>query len=340
MAAGGSGHMTSVRVVGADLDIAVLVGVPDVMGVLPRVGELALAAQAPVTARLPWLAECLVEGVWALTVTRGSELVAAAVLNDDLVNGTVVTTLAGTAEGHRGALLHTDVASGRALGSAVAHALLAERRRFVLGPLGPSDALGSLLQYLRAEVTLQPVQIPLLRPVGEPESELSPTMRRNLRKARNRIATDGVDLRFEVVEDGRSIARMLPLILTIARDRDRACQRISPLDSGKARRRWRARLLGLAEAGVLRLGTLLLDDEVAAYVLVVVDADVVRVLDGRYVDRFARYAPGRLLEAALLEHVRETESLAVVDWMTTIGPESLLGTNEHEELTVVRGRSS
>jgi hypothetical protein len=60
------------------------------------------------------------------------------------------------------------------------------------------------------------------------------------------------------------------------------------------------------------------------------------VLDGRYVERFSRYAPGRLLEAAVLEHVRGSHRLDLVDWMTTVGPESLLAANGSDPLVLLR----
>ena len=323
------------RVAGG-LEAVVHVGLPEVTAVAPSVAALAGATGAPVTARWPWVADSLAPGAWAVTVNTGGEVVAAAVLTD--ADG--VTTLAGTSDGHRGALLARDAESGRTLGEALAHALQAGPRVFALGPVPATEALGALLQHLRAEVTIEPVVIPCLVPTGDAESELDKAVRRTLRKARNRLATDGVEARVEVVTDGAAIGALLPLVLTIARDRDRSGGRVSPLDDPTARRRWRSRLLGLADAGLLQLVTMLLDDELAAYAITVLDGDVVRVLDGRYVDRFARYAPGRLLEADLLEQVRRSPQLRCLDWMTTVAPESLLGRNAAEPLVLVRGRTS
>ena len=320
-----------------ELTVSVHRGPRAVARVAPAIASLARSVGSPITSTWPWVSECVVEGVWALVVAAGDTVAAAAVLNDTVTEAGVVTTLSGTAGGHRGALHAGDPAAAEVLGAALAAALVDAPRSLSLGPLAASDALASLLRHLPAAVTVEPVEIPLLRPQGEPEAELTPSMRRNLRKARNRLATDGVTARVETTDDGAHIASLLPLVLTVARDRDRACGRVSPLDDLAARRQWRSRLLGLAETGRLHLATLLLDDEVAAYAIAVTEGSCVRVLDGRYVDRFARYAPGRLLEADLLERVRRSEVYDVLDWMTTVGPDSLLASNDADALVVVTG---
>lgn len=329
--------MTAVDDVRPDLTVSLHRGPRAVARVAGPVAALAEAVGSPITASWPWVTDCLVDGVWALVVGAGDTVVAAALLNDVATEQGVLTTLSGTAGGHRGALHARDPLSAEVLGAALAEALAADPRQLALGPLAPSAALAALLRHLPSDVAVHPVEIPLLRPTGEPESELTPSMQRNLRKARNRLASDGVEVRVDIADDGAHIARLLPLVLTIARDRDHACRRESPLDDVVARRQWRTRLLGLAEQGKLRLATLLLDDEVAAYAIAVLDGTSLRVLDGRYVDRFARYAPGRLLEADLLERVRRSSRFDVIDWMTTVAPESLLGSNDADALVVLTG---
>lgn len=301
----------------------------------------ALAAPSTVaTCRWPWVSASLARGPaahpWAVTVMDGTSLVAAAVLLDVDEVGQRITTLAGTAEGHRGALLAHDPEAARALGVGLAAALQAESRAFVLGPVAQGEALSTLLRCLPEDVAVEPVAIPLLRPRQDVEGELSKAMRRTLRKARNRLATDSVLVDMDVLDDGQSVAAALPLILTIARHRDRTCGRKSPLDDPWLRRLWQNRLLALNSEGTLRLLTLRLDDEVAAYALCILDGRTLRVLDGRYVERFNRYAPGRLLEAAVLERVRGSARLDQVDWMTTVGPESLLAANGSDPYVLLR----
>jgi CelD/BcsL family acetyltransferase involved in cellulose biosynthesis len=77
------------------------------------------------------------------------------------------------------------------------------------------------------------------------------------------------------------------------------------------------------EQRLLELTTLTLDGDLAAYVLGIDDGPWYRVLDGRFDADYARYAPGRLLEAAVLQRVLAA-GVSGVDWMTGVAPESLI----------------
>lgn len=324
------------------LEVSVLEGLSAVTAKSALLGNLSASCGVPATCRWPWQSASVPPGghplVWAVTVEDGAGLAAAAVLLDEVEDGVLTSTLLGTADGHRGALLSTTPATAQALGRGLATRLLSHSPGFRLGPLAADEALSSLLRHLPTDVDIEPVAVPSLVPGEDPEGELGKAMRRNLRKARNRLAADGVRCDLDVLDDGGAIAAVLPLILTIARDRDLACNRTSPHDDPARRGLWQSRLLALAAEGSLRLATLRLDGEVAAYVLAIVDGGHLRVLDGRYVDRFSRYAPGRLLEAELVERVRASPAIYVVDWMTTIGPESLLAANHSDELVTISGR--
>lgn len=95
---------------------------------------------------------------------------------------------------------------------------------------------------------------------------------------------------------------------------------------------WRWRLAELANLGSLELSTLHLDGEFAAYALGVLDGDAYRVLEGRFVTAWARYAPGRLIEAAMLERVLESPSLRRTDWMSSVAPETLIAANDADPM--------
>jgi hypothetical protein len=142
-----------------------------------------------------------------------------------------------------------------------------------------------------------------------------------------------------VTSDGSQIRSMMPLLESISRDRDHAGGRPSPLDDPARRRLWHRRILALAAEEQLRLSTLNLDGELAAYVLGIADGGAYRVLEGRYVARWARYAPGRVLEAAVLHHVITDERYSLFDWMTDVAPETLLAANDVDRLVVIRGRT-
>jgi hypothetical protein len=164
-------------------------------------------------------------------------------------------------------------------------------------------------------------------------------MARTLRKAANRMAADCVQAEIAVTADRSEITSMLPLLENISRDRDHAGGRPSPLDDPIRRQLWQRRVLALAGAGVLQMATLQLDGDLAAYVLGIEDGDAYRILEGRYVGRWARYAPGRVLEAAVLDTVAESPTFQVLDWMTAVAPETLLAANAVDPLVVVQGRT-
>jgi hypothetical protein len=87
---------------------------------------------------------------------------------------------------------------------------------------------------------------------------------------------------------------------------------------------------------VLELATIEIDGELAAYVLGVVDHGAYRVLEGNLVTRWTRYAPGRLLEAAVVDRALKDPALGSVDWMTSRAPDRLLGSNGVEPVVMLR----
>jgi hypothetical protein len=159
------------------------------------------------------------------------------------------------------------------------------------------------------------------------DAHLSHGMRRTLRKSHNRMATDGVVSEITTTRDEDDIIARLPEIAAVSRDRDHAGGRTSLLDEEAGLRRWIARLTGLARLCHLELSTLTLNGEPAAYVLGVEDGDAYRLLEGRFVMAWKRYAPGRLLEAHVLQRVLSRPDLHELDWMTSAAPDTLLAAN-------------
>jgi hypothetical protein len=327
------------------LAVNVCIGTAAVMAESSRLAELAAAIPGtPVTARWPWLAASVAkpaatEQPWVIAVTAHEELVAAAVLLDDASGSVLRTNLAGTAEEHRGALLAVDDRSARRLGVALADALMGTMREFTIGPVHQGPAVAALLERLSVGVIVDEVAVPVVHadpgvPIG-----MSHGVARTLRKAANRMAADRVHSEVTVTGQGREITAMLPMLESISRDRDIAGGRPSPLDDPDRRRLWQRRVLSLAAADVLHLAMLRLNGQLAAYVLGIEDGVSYRVLEGRYVARWARYAPGRVLEAAVLDAAVGSETLTMLDWMTGIAPETLLAANGTDALVVIRGRS-
>lgn len=92
---------------------------------------------------------------------------------------------------------------------------------------------------------------------------------------------------------------------------------------------------GLSKEGSLELAAARIDGELAAYVLAITDRPTYRVLEGHLVGEWSRYAPGRMLEAAVLRRVIAGRSYRTLDWMTSVAPESLLAVNGHDPVVTV-----
>jgi len=327
------------------IEISVGVGVDAVAAIASPLSELiATIPGLPATARWPWISASVLkpaphEHPWLLSLAAGSTLVAAAVLLDDLSGSVVRTSLAGTAESHRGALLARDDYAGCRLGDALAASLMSGLREFSIGPVVQSPALAALVRGLPVGLVVEDVSVPLVRTgVGLPTG-ISHGSARSLRKARNRMAADGLVPEITVSADGSEITGSLPLLESISRERDHQGGRMSPLDDPARRRLWQRRVIALAAEGRLRMATLRLNGELAAYVLGIEDGRSYRVLEGRYVTRWARYSPGRVLEAAVLDAATIADSVDELDWMTGVAPETLLAANDVDRLVVVSGRT-
>ncbi len=163
-------------------------------------------------------------------------------------------------------------------------------------------------------------------------------MRKNLRKNANRLATDGVTAELVLSRDPDVFAATLPEIEAAYRDRDAAHGLACPLDTPAGRRTWLDRLAALGEVDRRELATLRLDGDLAAYVVGVPGQGRYGVFEGRFVTRWARYSPGRVLEHAVLQHAFADPTTQVVDWMTGVAPETLLTVSRFEpRVSVHRG---
>jgi hypothetical protein len=59
---------------------------------------------------------------------------------------------------------------------------------------------------------------------------------------------------------------------------------------------------------------------------------VYRVVEGRFVTNWARYAPGRLLEAAMLQRGLDSRDLRRTDWLSSVAPETLIAANDEDPM--------
>jgi hypothetical protein len=322
-------------------------GLREVGALEPDLTTLAEACGAPVTAGPGWqLAACAASRTvdpWALLARDIDGVAVGAVLLVDHVEDrrTQRTTLGGTDGGHRGAILTRDPAVAYALGESWDR-LRADQHRpapVTLGPL-PADepvvvAFAAGMSGSRLEST---AEIPVIRSAPDlaPTDYLAAGMRRTLRKSANRLAADGSTAVPRFTSDATEIRGLLGQLEQVSRHRDHVHGRASDLDDAVRQQTWRHRARDLADAGVLELATLQIDGELAAYTLGIHDLPAYRLLEGRFVTRWARYSPGRFLEALVVERALARAEFTTFDWMTSVAPESLLGRNDADPMVLVR----
>jgi hypothetical protein len=288
---------------------------------------------APMTARTEWLVAGLTtrrdQQPWGVAL-RGTygQLQGLALLADEAADdGRLRTTLLGTDGLHRGTVLADDKTAAYDLGTELAAALLARPHlgSVDLGPLPADDprvpafAAGlGIVDVVRAD----PIPV-VVQDSPDVVDYLTPGMRRTLRKAGNRLRADGLTTATDVVTDRDTIRGWLPELARHHRARDHAHGRDSAVDDPTGAALWHHRAEALVGSG-LELARLTIDGQLAAYVLGVHDGTTYRLLDGRFVSAWARYAPGRLLETAVLQRVLDDPALDQLDWMTAVAPETLL----------------
>ena len=149
-------------------------------------------------------------------------------------------------------------------------------------------------------------------------------MRRQLRKAENRLATDGLHADFSFARTSPEIALLLPQLERIHVERDHATGRSSDLDSTVVRELWRQLILSHTVGDQVEVATLSINSTIVAYVVGICDGRTYRVFDGHFDTQWARYSPGRLIEAAVLQHVVAERKYDTVDWMLGVAAEKIL----------------
>jgi hypothetical protein len=295
----------------------------------------------PVTGWSAWtFADCSVapeQSSWAAVARHADgELAGMVMFNQTLADGCRYLTLAGTDQDTRGVLV---VDSPETAELIAAH--LDERFRatseavdLLLGPLEAEDpSVHAFAAALPGATLVTDAPVPALRcEEGRLEGRLSHGMRRTIRKAQNRLERDGRRLSFGFTRSSHEILELTHDMEQCHRERDHIHGRSSDLDDALGRRTWQWRLRELANLGRLELSTLHIDDQFAAYALGVLDGEVYRVVEGRFVTNWARYAPGRLLEAAVLQRVMDSSELTRTDWLSSVAPETLIAADDQDDM--------
>ena len=159
---------------------------------------------------------------------------------------------------------------------------------------------------------------------------LSHNTQRQIRKARNRIAADGQVMTSQTATALDAIAEILPTLEAIHIERDHLTRATSDLDDPRSRELWRRLVQGHAEAGLIEVSSILIDGNVAAYVIALIDGTSYRIFDGHFDTAYGRYSPGRLLESDVLERAISDPRFNEFDWMAGIAPEKILVSNANE----------
>ena len=305
--------------------------------------------QAPATARTEWLLAGITarrdQLPWGVVLRDPADRLRGLVLLADEAapDGRLRTALLGTDGLHRGAILADDETAAYDLGTQLEAALLARPHlgSVELGQLPAGDPRVTAFAAGLGIVDVVPTDpIPVIRQASPDAIDyLTPGMRRTLRKAANRLRTDGRTTATDVVTDRATIRGWLPELARHHQARDHAHGRDSAVDDRAGATLWHRRAEALLDAG-LELARLTIDGHLAAYVLGVPDGTTYRLLDGRFVGPWARYSPGRLLETAVLQSVLDSPDLDQLDWMTAVAPESLLAHTATEPMVALTLRQA
>lgn len=300
--------------------------------------DLHQATAAPVTARCPWLRAWVgayrPEEPWAVTVrdSRTGRLDGAALLSTRTGADHDEITPLGRRQLDRGFLPARTEAAADALATALAARLSGREKPWALrlGQLPAGDRVAAAVTRRLDGARIIPgspipkVSFGLADEAGD---LLGKNLRKQLRKARNRAADDGLAVTVEFACGLEPVAVLLDEVERTHRAREHHARRVSDLDSSPGLRFWRSVILGHAARGEVEVATLRLGDELAAYVVSLVDGGAYRVLDGRFAPTWSRYSPGRLLETATLDRASGDARYREVDWMNGCASEKLLTAN-------------
>jgi diguanylate cyclase len=199
--------------------------------------------------------------------------------------------------------------------------------------LPEGDAVAKLLAQQLTNAEMAPdLWVPQVMFGGEPKIDelLSRNMRRQIKKAWNRLETDGHKVEMNIARTEYEVLQLLPALEAIHVDRDHSTGRTSDLDDPKVSELWRRLILAHAAAGQIEISSMLIDGDIAGFVIGLIDDDAYRVFDGHFNSEYHRYSPGRIIESAVLERVMVDARFDSLDWMAGVAAEKILTSNHNE----------
>lgn len=283
--------------------------------------QLCRATGAPVTAGpLWWRAASDAEPAWTpvlLRAERDGELVGVLPLGVRRVLGVTTVRLASAGRADHARLPAYDGAAAQVLADALVH-LLATRRpwRLALDQLPADDRVIAALAARLPVRVLPGTPCPYVDLAHDVplSAQLSKNGRSNLRNGRNRLDTDGRQARASWTV-GLDALALLPEAQALRRARDHAVGRSSQLDTRAGLAFHTAVATGLAGRGKLESLRYEVDGELAGYIMLARDGEVLRVWDGRVAPGYERYGLGWLTHCEVLEHALADPGVVRLDWL-------------------------
>ena len=324
----------------------VLRGMRHVESILPDLAEFHKEVGAPITARWSWLSswfqlhpdsdvQCLLVRAPSGEID-GAALFARQRLGQSLRIFTLDNQMANVAS-----VFARNATAANTLARGIADLALNTNDPWTLTinqVAGTNPVTDALKRHFPAMTIEQQLSVPqvLLTPGVRIENLLTRNMRKQLRRGRARLDSQAKNWSVDFHRATDEIMALLPEIeaVHISRDHDRRNQ--SDLDDALERRFWQETVVTHTYTDELELGTLTINDTIAAYVISLIDGPNYRVLDGRMKSEFAEYSPGRILETAILERVISDTTFSIFDWMTGVAPETILAANHWQQRCTVR----
>jgi diguanylate cyclase len=329
------------RAASSALEAQVLVGAAAFDDIVADIGVLHSDLATPITARSRWMQ------TWAMTKPEWEPMVfvvrdprtgridAASMLANRYHGGLREYVAMGHDSSGTTHFAARSVRAGRYLAKAIVEHITErdEPWRMHLQQMPDGEPVARLLAQQLPNAELVADQwVPKVRFGENPNIEqfLSRNMRRQLRKAENRLAEDGHSTTLQIERTEYEIVTLLPQLESIHLERDHATRDASDLDDAAARTLWRNLVFAHAAAGRVEIGCLRIDGQIAAYVIAMIDDHAYRVFDGHFDSRFARYSPGRLVETAMLERAIADARFDELDWMAGVAAEKILTANAND----------
>jgi len=319
-------------------DIGVRHGAAAIQSVAADLHRLEIDLNVPVMGRWPWLRE------WGAAFSDWTPMLVEVRLADSgLLTGAALLAKSQRAQGTtvvamgHGASLFTglsarDEPAAEALAGAIVDGLqdLPGAWSLELEQLRESDlTVTKLAGMLDHAQVLPELRVPRVAfsTASTADDVLGKNMRKQLRRARNRIERDGLDLQIGFDRGDAISTELIDDVEAVHIERDRHHRRQSDLESPAEREFWRRVIEANGGDWEIEIASLRLDGTLAAYVVSILDGDTYRVYDGRMSTAHADYSPGRLIEAATLSRAVAETRFTSLDWMSGVAAEKLLTTN-------------